>query len=460
MAEETGASTPKQAEIQKVPDGIVKDISGPNIAKAISDRLTDLRDLADGKLVEKDQIVTRPKAPEDIQAQVAAFTAETVGDDYDKDHIFNNIGDIASGRLVDVKRVTNSHEYHTDENGTQIKVPEGTERTAATAEEYLKFLRSVDGSKYEPIQGRADILRAYSHFEPTIARLKDELDRVAALSKDPAFVHADVPADDFVQGFSGFEILGRGSSAHVFKITEDDKNYAVRVLRDPSKGAETIDRYVGGTVLVKGVSHFEQIVAASYKDGVTIAEIPPGKEVGGLTVEETYNVSDEQLGELVDTLIIARERGIGVDPKPSNFFYDPEDGYTIIDIDSDKERGKDHIPEGLGSVVGQVADMIANRGFYTGDNSFKSTTDFANDLPFVKAQLNVLKRYKAVVERKLDGDELQAALKKIDRDIVTEQTCVDNYSDPQWVAHTIAQGEEWMRPKADPEGWTDDDNFV
>jgi hypothetical protein len=340
---------------------------------------------------------TTPKPPEVIQAQLATFAAERVENYKDSGYIFNNLGSLVLGDIQDISRVTTSAEYHKEGEGSnRLRVPEGTERTVATAAEYSDFLRSVGGSKYEAIQGRAEMLTEYEHFEPIISRLRSELVDPALRKQHPNF-------------------LGNGSNSMVFSIAEGEKVYAVRVPNGKDISPEAIDSHLASAVLGRGIPHLEQIVAASYKDGVTVAEIMPGKESGHLTVDEVSAVSEEQLGELVETLIAVSEHGIEIDPKPSNIFYDPKEGYGIVDYHSSKVAGKSSADQDLGTVVGWMAGVIDNAGFYgKPTNLDKTTEDYDHDLEFHKANLDVMKRYRSVVEQKLTGEPLQTALKLID----------------------------------------------
>ena len=375
---------------------------------------------------------TTPKSPEVIQAQVATFAAERVEHYQDSGHIFNNLGSLALGEAGDITRVTATAEYHKDEDGNNnLRVPEGTEMTVATAAEYTDFLRSVGGSRYEAIQGRADMLKEYGNFEPTIATLRAELSDPATRKEHPNF-------------------LGNGSNATVFSITEGDKSYAVRVPNGKGISPEAIDSHLAGAVLGKGIPHLEQIVAASYKDGVTVAEVMSGKEVGHLTPDEVRGVTDEQLGELVDTLAAVSEHGIEIDPKPSNIFYDPKEGYGIVDYHSSKVAGKSSADQDLGTIVGWMATVIDNTGFYGKPyGTEKTTEDYAHDLDFKKANLDVMRRYRSIVEQKLTGETQQTALVQIDEKLKTAEEAVDNYSNPDWVTERIAQDQEWKRQQAE-----------
>lgn len=372
------------------------------------------------------------KSPEIIQAQIATFIAEQVEHYNDKAHLFNNLGSLALGEMGDITRVTTSAEYLKGEDGNKsLRVPEGTERTVATAAEYTDFLRSVGGSRYEAIQCRAEMFKEYGRFEPTITTLRAELADPAKRKEHPNF-------------------LGNGSNAKVFSITEGDKSYAVRVPNGHGISPLEIDSHIAGAVLGKGIPHLEQIVAASYKDGVTVAEVMPGKEVGHLTPEEIKSITDEQLGELVDTLVAVSEHGIEIDPKPSNIFYDPKEGFGIVDYHSSKVAGKISADQNLGTIVGWMATGIDNAGFYGKPyKSEKTTEEFAQDLEFKKADLEVLERYRNVVEAKLSGEAQQTALAEIDKHISSGKEVVDNYSNPQWVAERIVQEQEWKRQQAE-----------
>jgi hypothetical protein len=371
---------------------------------------------------------TIPKPPEVIQAQIATFAAERVEHYQDSAHIYNNLGSLALGEAGNVTRVTASAEYHKNEDGNNnLRLPEGTERTVATAAEYTDFLRSVGGSRYEAIQGRAEMLKEYGRFEPAIATLRTELADPATRKEHPNF-------------------LGNGSNATVFSVTEGDKSYAVRVPNGKGISPGAIDSHLAGAVLGKGIPHLEQIVAASYKDGVTVAELMPGREVGHLTVDEIKGITDEQLGELVDTLAAVSEHGIEIDPKPSNIFYDPKEGYGIVDYHSSKVAGKTTADQDFGTIVGWMATGIDNAGFYGKQTNYdKATEDYAHDLEFRKANLDVMKRYRSIVEQKLTGETQQTALKQIDEKLQSAQETVEAYSNPDWVAERIAQDQEWER---------------
>jgi hypothetical protein len=351
-----------------------------------------------------------PKLPEVIQAQAAAFAAERIGDIDDKRAVFNRITDLAIGASIDVTRVTERDEWLKNEKGQKYKVPEGMQVIAATPHEYIDFLRSMDAETRMSVTGRASMLKAYAEFGPLVKKLKSEFIDQARRNDHPQF-------------------LGGGGNSGVFSIERNGKKYAVRIPIGKSTDPSSADAHVAAAVLGKGVPHIEQIVAASYEDGVTVAEVMPGMEFSNISVEEVEKITDDQLSELVDTLRTMDEKGIGVDPRPPNFFYDPREGFGIIDYDANK-RGQN-----ISQTTAWASSAIRNMGTYGKHYNFHRTKkDYGQFLALEEAKLNVLKRYRGVVEAQLIDTDRETALLGIDEDIAAEQSIVDNYSNPQWLA--------------------------
>jgi hypothetical protein len=364
----------------------------------------------------------RRKTPEEIQAQIAAFAAEKLDNNGDRKYIFNYVVPLSGGASEDVQRVTDDREYEVDkETGKGILPPAGVERTISS-KQYADFLRSAGGSNSEAIKGRAEMLGAYRDFAPAIRELKESI--------------KDLNREEH----SAF--LGSGMNSSVFLVENAGKKYAVRI---PGKGEispSAIDKHLAAAVLAKGIPHLEQIVAASYEDGVTIAELMPGKEVGKLTAEEIRSISNGQLAELIDTLLAASHRGIEIDPKPSNFFYDQEVGFGIVDIGSSKVI-KNSADQNIETVVGWVATPLGNAGVYGKPFTEKLTPeDYASDLEFSRAHLDVLTRYRAMVGEKMEDKNRETAQAVIDKDIRGVQESISNYSNPEWIKERIKSAKE------------------
>jgi tetratricopeptide (TPR) repeat protein len=276
-------------------------------------------------------------------------------------------------------------------------------------------------------------------FAPSITQLKFELQSLESIREHPAY-------------------LGHGSGSDVFSIEYDDKQYAVRIpghKADAFISPNTVDSHINGAVLGRGVAHLEQIVAASYEDGVTVAEMMPGKEISYLTAEEIQQITDVQLEDLVTTLQTVSQRGIEIDPKPSNFFYDERKGFGVVDYASSKEKGKSSRDQNLSEIVGWMGTVIANAGFYKG-KSPETVEDYAQALEKDTANLDILKRYRAITAKNLANQEgLQEALEVIDKRINNIAETVANYSNPEYVTERIVEDARWKkeRENATPLSW-------
>ncbi len=379
-------------------------------------------------------MIIRPKSPELVQAQIAAFAAENVERFDARKAIFDRIGSLAAGNVAEVTYKTKSNEYLRDENGNLIiqeddlaMIPEGTELTAATKDEYTRYLRSVGGSKHEAIAMRVSLLERYAEFEPEITPIIKELEEADSHKDHPAY-------------------LGSGTNISAFRISHGSEEYAVR-LGGTTNSALGADVRADVTARAKDIPHLEQVVAISYDNSTIITELMPGKELGYDTlIGDIKQITNEQLSDLVDTVISAVEHGISIDPKPTNIFYDTEQGFGIIDLNPASSKTE------LGGEVGQMATSLSKTGFYGGDYNKITADAYARDLEYKKAHLDILTRYRAAVVAKLDGDALSNALETIDENIEYAHNSIKQLSDPNQVEAMIARAKEAKKPKTG--SWT------
>lgn len=376
----------------------------------------------------------RPKSPELVQAQIAAFAAENVERFDARKAIFDSIGSLAVGNVAEVTYKTKSNEYLRDENDNYIiqdddlaMIPKGTELTVATKDEYTQWLRSVGGSKHEAIATRASLLEQYKEFEPEVAPIIKELEADASTYKDhPAY-------------------LGSGSNTSAFRISHGGKEYVARL---GGRAGHPLARDARAEVLAraKGIPHLEQVVAMSYDDSTVITELMPGKELGYDTpIEDLRQITDEQLSDLVDTVIAATEHGISIDPKPSNILYDTEQGFGIIDLNPANKAD-------LGYEIGNVSTSLSTTGSWGGGYSKTTVDAYARDLEYKKEQLDIQTRYRAAAVAKLDGHALSSALEVIDKNIEYAHDSIEQLSDPSQVEAMIARAKEAQKPKTG--SWT------
>lgn len=122
------------------------------------------------------------------------------------------------------------------------------------------------------------------------------------------------------------EYLGRGSNADVYRISSEGKDFAVKLLRR----GEVKDAIKPMQMSV-GIDHTAKLVAFSEQDNAVVMELIAGKPVTELTPETSPDYKDEEIVELINTIIQLNERGLVMDPKLSNTMYSPETGFTLLD---------------------------------------------------------------------------------------------------------------------------------
>ncbi len=322
------------------------------------------------------------------QAQLATFVGERSANLPDGNYIMRNLGTIA----LDMQ---------------------GEQRTAISKADYADYLQSVGGADYEPIRVRAELLENYERFGIAIDKLQAELEHT------PSNKHHN--------------FLAAGGNANIFFIEAGQKTYVVRRSKGRGSAARLVNDHVGGAVLSRGLPHFEQIIAASYEDGVTIAEKMPGKQIDRLGQEEIHTITDIQLSDLVDTVLTAHEKGILLDQRPSNFFYDTQEGFGVIDFTSIKENHDPHRTiEDAPVLVGSMAGILARAGRTVPVEA--TPEQYAESLEYKKSNLAVMERYRQVVAGRLQGGNAQVALEGVDRHLREIRTGIAEYSDPDWVA--------------------------
>ena len=119
--------------------------------------------------------------------------------------------------------------------------------------------------------------------------------------------------------------LGRGTNGFVFNLM-DDKENVVKFGRVAQMNHELFALLKG-----KGQPNLSQLVAYSFEDSATILELLPGENLDYFTFSTKPKYSDKDLENLIKTVVNMGENGLRIDPKPSNFMYDPKVGFSILD---------------------------------------------------------------------------------------------------------------------------------
>jgi hypothetical protein len=257
-----------------------------------------------------------------------------------------------------------------------------------------------------------NLLDAYPAYDAAVENLSGEL----ADLQDPTQHNA---------------FLGAGDSTKAFSIEIEGRKYVVRGLSSPhGYSAKLIDEKLAAEALSRGVAHVEKIVAASHEKGVVISELVSGKSVTKLSFEELKSISDKQVDELVDTIIMLSNRGVSIDPTPPNFMYDIHDGFTIIDLSAHLENGMlSHSAPSTSRQLAFGAGVLGQAGPRNGVMNKKIPTveDIEYDYEIDQALLDLIDRYRTIIGDRIYGDELNTTLKEID--IVKETIPVTSKED-------------------------------
>ena len=174
-------------------------------------------------------------------------------------------------------------------------------------DEYIRFLSSI---KNEDIEFKEENAKLYkTKFAPVIRSLKTKIEN----SSNPKDLS---------------EYLGSGSNGSAYIIEMDNKKYAAKF-----SGSIVQANFETKPLLqAKGIKNTPQLVSYSFEDGVVIMELLCGTDVTNFTPENAPEYTDEHIVKLIEKTIELHERGINIDPKPSNFMYDDEEGFSVLDF--------------------------------------------------------------------------------------------------------------------------------
>jgi len=174
-------------------------------------------------------------------------------------------------------------------------------------EQYVNFLRNADPATRANIRFLANKMAEFDDFrEPVAAILKD----------------ASIGDDHY---------LGRGSNGKAFRLTHDGVDYAVKT---GGVSFLNVPAFREGDH-IEGISH---LIAIDIDNEVSVMNLVPGTIPEKMAQEEKLAIPDEHIDAVIDKVIEMHDAGLHIDPKPSNFLYDKDKGFGIIDYHSASSR--------------------------------------------------------------------------------------------------------------------------
>ncbi len=231
--------------------------------------------------------IIQPKSDEHIYAQTAAYAHEQP---YPHSReLSRDIGGAATAFLEGESVVTAREDF----SGNKTEVEH-------TPDDYVSFLRNMDQETRSDVGFLAQKMQSYDTYRSKV---------------DEALNEASEDDEHY---------LGRGSNGKAFMFEQDGKKYAVKTGGVTFSDARAFNRAKD----IEGVSHLEGIDLDTNR---SVMNLVPGKEAPRLTFEEREAIPQEHIEGVIDKAIELYNAGIQIDPKPSNFLYDTEKGFGIID---------------------------------------------------------------------------------------------------------------------------------
>ena len=245
---------------------------------------------------------SQPKSQHKLQAQVEMFSRNRV-DDFSDDQ----------GKLLQYSvELSKIKDFRHPPLDTPTELIELLKKYP---DSYIEFLRKEQRLETDCIEKNIQIYN--QQYRAVIAELKKKLETVGGSG-----------------GTQLPEYLGSGSNGDVFRIEIRGEAFAVKFSRSMklSPGATQINFQIKALLRAKGLPHTAQLVAYSFEDGVLITELLPGKDVTKFDPQHAPEYSDEHISQLIDTVIELNHRGVVIDPRPSNFMYAPQEGFSVLDF--------------------------------------------------------------------------------------------------------------------------------
>lgn len=174
------------------------------------------------------------------------------------------------------------------------------------------------------------------------------------------------------------EYLGSGSNGSAFRLEVAGKTYAAKFSRSIVQSNFELKPLLRA----KDIPHTSQLVGYSFEDGVVIMELLPGTDITNFTPEDAPEYSDKDIIQLIDTVRALDAKGLVIDPKPSNFMYDKEQGFSVLDYHLKQSGNSYELPQQIISLKNILTERKTERLDY-------QASDYEE-----KARLQDMERYK------------------------------------------------------------------
>jgi hypothetical protein len=161
------------------------------------------------------------------------------------------------------------------------------------------------------------------------------------------------------------DYLGGGVFGSVFRLPGDSY-----VVKFPKRSFVSLDysqqvlafQVKAMAMAANKISHLPRVVAYSLEEQALIMDFMPGKTLKDYTAEEISIFPTEHVDDLIKTIIGLDVHGLAIDPRPGNFLYNPQTGFSVLDYDLTENRfARPNIRDFISSVTILLTDLLACR---------------------------------------------------------------------------------------------------
>lgn len=240
--------------------------------------------------------IIHPKDDEQIYAETAAFAHEQPFP-HDR-QLSKDIGGTATAFIAG-ETVTTSHEDFTG----------NVEKREHTVANYVEFLRAMDPETRSDVGFLTDKMQAYDEFREDVDDALHE-----ATENDAHY-------------------LGRGSNGKAFMFEKDGERYAVKTGGVSYSDVRAFNR-------AKDIENVGHLIAMDLDTNRSVMNLVPGIEAPRLTTAQRQQIPQQHIEDVIGKSIELYHAGIQIDPKPSNYLYDSEKGFGIIDYQAQQDGNR------------------------------------------------------------------------------------------------------------------------
>jgi hypothetical protein len=220
----------------------------------------------------------------------------------------------------------------------------------------------------------------------------DPLDKFHIEETSQLFSSMTSLLDDVLKASHGAHpsFLGHGSSWQGFEFEHQGQLLVAKIsngiTHTPHATDQSARSLLGGTE-IPGLEH---LVGVDSERGIVITTRVPGKRLIDLSKEELEAIPDEHFKQAVETLKFETSNHIIFDAKPSNFLYDPENGFGFIDYMTDDLQSPYDFDYRIEKAISGFGTALTNVGIY--ERPITTLEDKQKAIPNIESGLKAADR--------------------------------------------------------------------